>query len=48
MFAVQRTQCQLVPEKSRYLQKKDKMVIILGKVSSKDNWFSLHKQKCVG
>jgi hypothetical protein len=48
VFAVPKTQCALVPEKSKVIQKRDKLTIHLAKVNPKDNWYSLYKTKAVG
>jgi hypothetical protein len=48
IFAVPKTQCVLVPEKSKVIQKRDRLVIHLGKTGSKDHWYTLYKSKAVG
>ena len=48
VFAVPKTQCNLVPEKSSIVKKQDKIVIHISKVSDKDHWYSLYKTKAIG
>ncbi len=48
MFAVPRTQCPLVPEKSKVVQKANRLIIQLGKTGSKDHWYTLYRSKAVG
>jgi calcyclin binding protein len=48
IFAVPKTQCQILVKKSKVAQKADKLIVSLGKMADSDNWFSLHKVKCIG
>jgi hypothetical protein len=33
---------------SKVTQKPNKLIVSLGKMAEADNWFSLHKVKCIG
>lgn len=48
VFAVPRTQCHVKVAGCKVTQKKDKLIITIKKVADSDNWFSLHKTKCIG
>ncbi len=48
IFAVPKTQCCVLVKTSKVTQKADKLIISLGKMAESDNWFSLHKVKCIG
>jgi hypothetical protein len=48
IFAVPKTQCSVLVRTSKVAQKTDKLIVSVGKMSEADNWFSLHKVKCVG
>ncbi len=48
IFAVPKTQCQILIKESKVLKKDDKLIIKLGKIAEADNWFSLYKTRCVG
>lgn len=48
IFAVPRTQCQILVKESKLIKKGDKLIVKIGKVAEGDNWFSLHKTKMVG
>ena len=48
IFAVPKTQCMIKVDESKVIQKKDKIIISLGKLVDADNWHSLHKVKGVG
>lgn len=48
IFAVPKTQGVVNPEKSKLIQKADRLVIQLAKGNTKDNWYSLYRQKAVG
>ena len=48
IFAVPKTQCCVLVKTSKVAQKADKLIVSLGKMAEGDNWFSLHKTKCIG
>lgn len=48
MFAVPKTQCCILVKSSKVVAKADKLIVSLGKMAESDNWFSLHKVKCIG
>ena len=48
IFAVPRTQCSVLVKTSKVLKKADKLIVCIGKMAQSDNWFSLHKVKCIG
>jgi len=48
IFAVPKTQCQVLVKISKVVQKADRLIIWVGKMAQNDNWFSLHKVKCIG
>ena len=48
IFAVPNTQCKLLVKTSKVVQKADKLIVSIGKIAQSDNWFSLHKVKCIG
>jgi len=48
IFAVPKTQCQILIKESKVIKKDDKLIIKLGKIAEGDNWFSLYKTRCVG
>ena len=48
VFAVPKTQCQILVKTSKVVQKADRLIIWVGKIAQNDNWFSLHKVKCIG
>lgn len=48
IFAVPKTQCSVLTKNCKVTQKSDKLIISLAKIAESDNWFSLHKVKCVG
>ena len=48
IFAVPKTQCQVLVKTSKVTQKTDKLIVSIGKMAEGDNWFSLHKVKCIG
>jgi calcyclin binding protein len=48
IFAVPKTQCAVLVRNCKVTQKTDKLIVSIGKMSEADNWFSLHKVKCVG
>jgi len=45
---VPKTQCSILVRNCKITQKADKLIVSIGKMSESDNWFSLHKVKCVG
>ena len=47
-FGVNRTQCSLNTQESRYTTKPGKLIIWIRKVKKEDNWFSLFKTKTIG
>ena len=47
-FGVNRTQCALDTEQSRYTTKSNKLIIWIKKIKKEDNWFSLFKTKTIG
>lgn len=48
VFAVPKTQGTINVEKSKLIQKADRLVVHLAKGNTKDNWYALYKQKAVG
>ena len=48
IFAVPKTQCSVLVKTSKLAQKDNKLIVSLGKIAESDNWFSLHKVKCIG
>jgi hypothetical protein len=48
IFAVPKTQCNMLVKTSKVVQKDNKLIVSLGKIAESDNWFSLHKVKCIG
>lgn len=48
IFAVPKTQCQILIKNCKVTQKQDKLIVTLGKFAEKDNWFTLHKTRCIG
>ena len=48
IFAVPKTQCQILVKTSKVVQKPNKLIINVGKMAEGDNWFSLHKTKMIG
>jgi calcyclin binding protein len=48
IFAVPKTQCLYRPKESKVIQKENKLIIVLAKNVSADNWMSLHKVRCIG
>ena len=48
IFAVPKTQCHILVKNSKVTQKDNKLIVSLGKIAESDNWFSLHKVKCIG
>lgn len=48
IFAVPKTQCCVLVKTSKVVQKPDKLIVSIGKIAEGDNWFSLHKVKCIG
>ena len=48
IFAVPKTQCQILIKDSKVLKKDNQLIIKLGKIAEADNWFSLYKTRCVG
>ena len=48
IFAVPKTQCSMLVKTSKVAQKDHKLIVSLGKIAESDNWFSLHKVKCIG
>ena len=48
IFAVPRTQCLILTKSSKITVKPNKIIVSLAKMAEADNWFSLHKVKCIG
>jgi hypothetical protein len=48
IFAVPKTQCLILTKNSKITQKPHKLIVSLAKMAEADNWFSLHKVKCIG
>lgn len=48
IFAVPKTQCQIFIKESKVIKKDNQLIVKLGKIAEGDNWFSLHKTRCVG
>jgi hypothetical protein len=48
IFAVPKTQCHILVKNSKLAQKDNKLIVSLAKMAESDNWFSLHKVKCIG
>lgn len=48
LFAVPKTQCSILVKSSKVLQKPNKLIVSIAKIAESDNWFSLHKVKCIG
>ena len=48
IFAVPKTQSMIKITESKVIQKKDKLIISLGKIADSDNWSTLHRVKGVG
>ena len=48
IFAVPKTQCVMLSKGCKITVKSDKIIVSLAKVAESDNWFSLHKVKCIG
>lgn len=48
IFAVPKTQCLILTKSSKITVKPNKIIVSLAKMAEADNWFSLHKVKCIG
>lgn len=48
IFAVPKTQCLILTKSSKVTVKPNKIIVSLAKMAEADNWFSLHKVKCIG